>query len=206
MRSIDNIVIEKIIDIITNIDLKNAKDIAKEKDKKALFDYVVEEFFNEEEYKYLLSIIEFRKEDIIEILYQFLAAIINKDNSTYEDSIMKTKKLLMQASEYNFTWPNSNSCFKKVEEEFLELKNAIKSKSSSNIKEEIGDLLFTLQCYADKKNYDIINILDTANKKFEKRFKKLKELAKLENIELNKASIETKERLWKKAKKKANLP
>ena len=82
----------------------------------------------------------------------------------------------------------------------------VSGKSISCLKVDPGDLLFTLQCYADKKNYDIINILDTANKKFEKRFKKLKELAKLENIELNKASIETKERLWKKAKKKANLP
>ena len=91
-------------------------------------------------------------------------------------------------------------------EEAYELQNAVNNKDNKNIKEELGDLLFTLQCYAEIKNYNLNNILSTSNYKFEKRFSKLKEIAEFENITLNKASSKTKEQLWKKAKKKVKLP
>ena len=80
-------------------------------------------------------------------------------------------------------------------------KNAIKTKNENNIKEEIGDLLFTLQCYANLKNYSFISILDDANKKFKKRFNKLKEIASKNNLDLNSLSSKDKEKLWQKAKK-----
>ena len=67
--------------------------------------------------------------------------------------------------------------------------------------EEMGDLIFTLQCYAILKNFDFTCILNSANNKFSKRFKKLLQIAKSENINLKKASSVKKERLWNKAKK-----
>lgn len=205
MRTNNNI-IEYIISILTNIDFNKAKDITKEKDKEALFNYINKEFLDLDEYKYLLSVIELSKEDILEILYQLLTVTLNNDKEIYKDNFNKTKTLIKQASKYGFTWPNSDSCFKKVEEEFVELKNAIKDNNATHIKEELGDLLFTLLCYVDMKNYNIVEILNNSNNKFEKRFNKLKEIAKLEKINLLNLSSEEKEKLWKKAKKKVNLP
>ena len=112
-----------------------------------------------------------------------------------------TEQLITRANNNGFTWPNSNSCFNKVEEEFLELKNAIKQNDESNIKEEIGDLLFTLHCYANIKKFNHEQILNNANIKFKNRFEKLLEISKSKNIDLLKCSFEIKEKLWKEAKK-----
>ena len=79
-------------------------------------------------------------------------------------------------------------------------------KNTKNIQEEIGDLLFTLQCYAEIKNFNLNDILSSSNYKFEKRINKLKEIAEFKNIELNKVSSKTKEQLWEIAKKKVKLP
>ena len=83
----------------------------------------------------------------------------------------RAQYIIKEASQYGFSWPDSNSCFDKVEEEFLELKAAIKEDNNSNIIEEMGDLIFTLQCLATLKNFDFTNILNSANKSFLKGLK-----------------------------------
>ena len=196
MRTNDNNLVSKIIDILTNIDIQKNKDIV---NKNALLKYIREEFLNLDEYKEIIKDIKISKEDILEILYQILT-LVNNDTQKY-NNMQETKKLIKIANNFGFTWPNSNSCFNKVEEEFIELKNAIKEDNDKNIKEEIGDLLFSLHCYTSMKKFDNNQILNDANKKFEKRFTKLLEIAKSKNIDLVKCSSELKEELWKEAKK-----
>ena len=196
MRTNDNNLVNKIIEILVNIDIKNNKDIV---NKNALLKYIREEFLNLDEYKELIKDIKLSKVDILEILYQILI-LVNNDTEKY-NNIQETKKLIKIANNSGFTWPNSNSCFNKVEEEFMELKNAIKENNDKNIKEEIGDLLFSLHCYTSMKKFDNNQILNDANKKFEKRFTKLLEIAKSKNIDLVKCSSKLKEELWQDAKK-----
>ena len=199
MRTNDNNIIESIIGILTNIDLNKAKDIVDKSDKTALLDYINKEFLDLKEYKAIIEDIKLNKNDILEILYQIVSLVSNstdKYNNTY-----LTEQLITEANNKGFTWPNSNSCFKKVEEEFLELKNAIQQNNENNIKEEIGDLLFTLHCYLNISKFDYEKILNNANTKFEKRFNKLLEIAKSKNIDFLKCSSEIKEKLWKEAKK-----
>ena len=199
MRTNGNNFIESIIGILVNIDLNKTKDIVNKSNKKALLDYINKEFLNLKEYKTLIEDIKLEKQDILEILYQIINLVYNS-NDKYNNTSM-TKQLIIEAKNKGFTWPNSKSCFNKVEEEFLELKNAIKQNDENNIKEEIGDLLFTLHCFANINKFNYEQILNNANAKFEKRFKKLKEIAKSKNIDLLKCSSEIKEELWKEAKK-----
>ena len=195
----NNDVIEIIIQILTSIDVKKDKDIINKADKRALLNYINEEFLNIDDYKDLLANITLEKEDILEILYQLLT-LINIKSSDSDNNISVTEQLIEEASKHGFTWPNSNSCFNKVEEEFLELKDAINKNDKKNIKEEIGDLLFTLHCYANIKKFNFENILKSANTKFEKRFKKLLDIAKAKDINLANSSSDIKEKLWKNAK------
>ena len=196
MRTNNNL-IESIVQILTSINLKKSKDIINKADKSALLDYINEEFLNINDYKDLLENIKLEKEDILEILYQLLTLINNKAS---ENNISVSEQLIEYAKKHGFTWPNSNSCFNKVEEEFLELKDAIKINNKKYIEEEIGDLLFTLHCYADIKKFNFENILKNANTKFEKRFNKLLDIAKARNINLANTSSDMKEKLWKNAK------
>ena len=196
MRTNNNNFIEGIIGIITKIDLKNTKDII---NKTALLDYINKEFLNLKEYKTLIEDIKLEKEDILEIIYQIIT-LVDRSTDKYNNT-SETEQLIKEANNIGFTWPNSKSCFNKVEEEFLELKNAIKKNDENNIKEEIGDLLFTLHCYANISKFNYEKILNNANTKFEKRFNKLLEIAKSKNIDILKCSSEIKEKLWEEAKK-----
>lgn len=198
MRTNDHI-IEEIIRLFTSIDFNKTKEILNENDKDALFSYIKEEFLNINEYKELISEIKFDKEDLLEAIYQILI-LINEDEAK-SNSLNKTNKLIEYASIYGFTWPNSRSCFNKIIEEFKELNIAVENNDTINIQEEIGDLIFTLQCYSNLKGYNLNNIIKKANEKFEKRFKKVLEIAKNKNINLDKASSETKEKFWNIAKK-----
>ena len=199
MRTKDNNILESIISILSNIDLNKTKDIVNNSDKKALLDYISKEFLDLKEYKALIKNINLEKKDIIEILYQLVSLVYNSTDKYSNTSI--TEQLIIEANDIGFTWPNSNSCFKKVEEEFLELKNAVKQNNEDNIKEEIGDLLFTLHCYANINKFNFEKILNNANTKFEKRFNKLLEIAKSKNINFLKCSSDIKEKLWKEVKK-----
>ena len=199
MRTIDNNIIESIIGILTNIDLNKAKDIVNKSDKTALLDYINKEFLDLKEYKALIEDIKLDKKDILEIIYQIVSLVYISTHKYNNTSI--TEQLITEANNKGFTWPNSKSCFKKVEEEFLELKNAVKLNNENNIKEEIGDLLFTLHCYANINKFNYDKILYNANIKFEKRYNKLLEIAKSKNLDFLKCSSEVKEKLWKEAKK-----
>ena len=200
MRTKDNILLNLIIEKLTRIDIKINEDLA---NKNALLKYIKDEFLNLDEYTALIQNIKLSKEDILEILYQLLT-LVNNEAKKF-DNIHVTEQLIRLANNYGFTWPNSNGCFKKVEEEFIELKNAIKEDNEKNIKEEIGDLLFSLHCYTNIKKFDYSQLLNDANGKFEKRFTKLLEIAKAKNIDLVKCSSEIKEELWKEAKKSIKL-
>ena len=199
MRTNDSNILESIIGILTNIDLNKAKDIVGKSDKTALLDYINKEFLDLKEYKSLIEGMKLDKNDILEMLYQIVSLVYTSTDKYDNTSI--TEQLITEANNKGFTWPNSKSCFKKIEEEFLELKNAVKQNDENNIKEEIGDLLFTLHCYANISKFNYEKILNNANTKFEKRFTKLLEIAKSKNIDFLKCSSEIKEKLWEEAKK-----
>ena len=198
MRTNNNNLINSLISLLTNVGVKKTKDIVSKQDKKALLDYINKEFLNLNEYKTLIKDIKLEK-DVLEILYQILTLFYGSTEKYSNTSV--TDLLIREANNKGFTWPNSNSCFNKVEEEFTELKKAIKKNDESNMKEEIGDLLFTLHCYANIKKFNFEQILNNANTKFEKRYKKLLDIAKSKNIDLATCSSKIKEELWKIAKK-----
>ena len=106
----------------------------------------------------------------------------------------------ISASKKGFDWPDYASCFNKVEEEVKELKMAIENKDSENIKEEYGDLLLALINFARLKELDISASIDLATLKFEKRFKKLRSLAKKRKINLKSAPDLVKKNLWNDSK------
>tara|TARA_E500000178_G_scaffold63006_1_gene59892 strand:+ start:122 stop:718 length:597 start_codon:yes stop_codon:yes gene_type:complete len=195
MRTNNNL-IEDIIGILTNNHFIKNKDTV---NKTALLDYINKEFLNLKEYETLIKDIKIEKEDILEIIYQIITLVNSSTDDKYNNT-SETEQLIKEANNIGFTWPNSKSCFNKVEEEFLELKNAIKKNDENNIKEEIGDLLFTLHCYANIKKFNYEQILNDANNKFEKRFKKLLEIARTKNIDLENCSTQIKEELWIVAK------
>ncbi len=82
--------------------------------------------------------------------------------------------------------------------EFNEFKEAVQEGDKTHMEEEFGDILFATVNLARWNKIDAEQALLKANKKFEKRFRKMEELAEKP---LNDYSFEEFDELWKQAKK-----
>ena len=189
-------IIQKLILLFVNIDKEKLLKKINKRDKVAIIKYLENELFNLDEIKELISLIKYDKSEIINIIYDLIKLYTYENSKVYR----KTEYLTNLASKNGFKWPNRKVCFEKIEEELLELKMALLKNDKKNIQEEIGDILFTLNSFAQLNKVDMLDCLDQANNKFEKRFNTLKKYAEIKNIDLKTVSSEIKEKLWKKAK------
>ena len=116
-------------------------------------------------------------------------------------AITRSDKIQKRAAENGFDWDENIKVFNKIKEEIIELEIAIKGQYKNNIKEEIGDLLFSIINLSRKLRIDPEEALRLTNNKFIKRI----EFIENELLKKNKVFKNTKlgelEELWEKAKK-----
>ncbi|MEI7541945.1 MAG: nucleoside triphosphate pyrophosphohydrolase [bacterium] len=112
-------------------------------------------------------------------------------------ALLRSRRLQSKAQSTGFKWKKQESILEKVEEEFREVKAAIKSKNKKNISEELGDLMFALVTLAYHNNINAEDSVQKANDKFIKRFKKIEKSLVPGMSEKDMIA------LWKKAKKKS---
>jgi len=198
MRTNNTPIIDKIIHIISGIDTTELETIVNNKDKEDLYKFIKQEFLNLDEIKELIESINIDQSQFINILSEIIELYLN--NTNYDNALNKTTDLIGRATSAGFDWSDNTSCFIKVEEEIAELKEALNSKNKSHIKEELGDVIFTLFSFARLSKIDFIDAIEYANSKFNKRFKKLSEMLNEKNIDLKKLSDKEKEALWQKSK------
>ena len=110
-----------------------------------------------------------------------------------------TNKITNVVKEYGFKWESTDQIFEKLEEEINELKEAIKSKDDSEIKNEYGDVYFTLLNLSNFLKINPESALQKTNKKFLDRFSIIEHHAG-DNIK-NQTPKDFK-RLWQIAKQK----
>jgi nucleoside triphosphate diphosphatase len=134
------------------------------------------------------------------------AAKIKHDPSVLSDiplalpALMRAEKLAKRAARVGFDWPNLDEVFDKLNEETLEVREAVAEGDQDHIAEEIGDMLFVVANLARKAKVDPELALRNANAKFERRFRFVEaELAKSGQTP-DQSSLEEMERLWGRAK------
>ncbi len=88
------------------------------------------------------------------------------EKSVFKQSI----ELQLAAKEIGLDWLEISGILSKIHEETIEVEDAIQKKSSEHIKEELGDLLFTILCLIRHLDYSPEEILEQANMKFKKRY------------------------------------
>lgn len=116
-------------------------------------------------------------------------------------ALIRSQKIGEKTSRLRFDWTSPEQVLSKVDEELEEVKEALKSGSAEELQAEIGDLLFSVAQLARHVNCDPEQSLRQCNKRFERRFFKMQELAtqkKLDFLTLTDAEVET---LWTEAKK-----
>lgn len=118
--------------------------------------------------------------------------------SRSQAALMSAQKISKKAVKTGFEWPDEESLYDCIMSEFEEFKEAEREGDKLHMEEEFGDILFATVNLARWNKIDAEQALLKANKKFEKRFRKMEELAVKP---LNEYSFEEFDALWKKAKK-----
>jgi len=129
---------------------------------------------------------------------------MNKDNASLLDDIpnvlpelKRAQKIQKRVAKQGFDWHDVQQVWEKLEEESNEVKEAFESGVHSHTEEEIGDLLFVCVNLARHYNVDADFALRKANQKFERRFRKVENLA---TKPISEYSLDELECLWQKAK------
>ena len=118
--------------------------------------------------------------------------------SKSQPALMQAQKISKRAVKVGFEWPNEQSLYNCFYSEIEEFKQAQKEQNKEHMEEEYGDILFAAVNLARWNKIDAEQALIKANKKFEKRFRKMEELA---TKPLTDYSFEEYDALWKQAKK-----
>lgn len=105
-------------------------------------------------------------------------------------------QLTRKASRIGFDWEDAGGIFEKIDEETKELRNALKTKETGRVEEELGDLLFAAVNLARFLKVDPEIALKKANAKFMRRFRAMEKLARESGREFKNLPREEMEALW----------
>lgn len=113
-------------------------------------------------------------------------------------------KIGKKSTAVNFDWEDYYQVMSKVEEEWQEVKEELPPGGKfdkARVKEEIGDLLFSVAQLARHLELNPEDCLRDANKKFIKRFQKVEDLVKAQGMTLEQTPQAQLEEFWIKVKK-----
>jgi tetrapyrrole methylase family protein/MazG family protein len=117
------------------------------------------------------------------------------------DPLYRAEKLQKRAAKVGFDWPNMDGVMDKLEEEILELKEAMAKEDRDEVEAELGDVFFSLVNLSRKMDIDPVDALQRTNDKFVRRFRAMEIQARDALIDLGDLQLEELESWWKQAKK-----
>ncbi len=106
-----------------------------------------------------------------------------------------------KAASVGFDWPEIAPIMDKLTEERGELDEALAAEDYLMIKDELGDMLFTLVNLARKLHIDAESALKETSRKFHQRFNYIEEHYRQNGDDIHEASLEELDAVWDLAKK-----
>ena len=113
-------------------------------------------------------------------------------------ALWRAEKIQGKAVKVGFDWPDHTGALDALRDELNELEGAIAS--GGEVKEELGDLLFSAVNVARFFNIDPEDALGLASKKFISRFSQVEKMAQEQGRKLSDMNLEEMEALYQKAK------
>ncbi|WP_371168927.1 nucleoside triphosphate pyrophosphohydrolase [Aliiroseovarius sp. 2305UL8-7] len=115
-------------------------------------------------------------------------------------ALLRAVKLQKRAARVGFDWPNIGPVLDKINEEAQELAEARDTLSQTEVREEMGDLLFVVANLARHLDVEPEEALRHANAKFERRFQGIERRLASEGREPREATLEEMDALWEQEK------
>jgi len=116
-------------------------------------------------------------------------------------SLIRAQRLQEKASYVGFEWDKIEEVWEKVHEEIGELKKAQSEGNIDHIKEEIGDVLFSIVNLSRFLKISSEDALRLTNNKFISRFKKIEKELKKRNRSIEDASLVEMDEIWETVKR-----
>ena len=115
-------------------------------------------------------------------------------------ALQRGQKMQEKAARVGFDWPEIAGVRDKLAEELAELERARRDGDSGRIKEELGDVIFSVVNYARALGVDAEGAMRAANEKFYRRFSFMEQRASARGVSLNDLDLDELEELWALAK------
>jgi tetrapyrrole methylase family protein/MazG family protein len=114
-------------------------------------------------------------------------------------ALARAQRIAERASSVGFDWPSRAGALDKVAEEMNELK-AARGDGQDRVREELGDLLFSLVNLARFFGVEAEEALREATNRFQRRFAHIERTLKQRGKELTEATLAEMDALWEEAK------
>lgn len=126
----------------------------------------------------------------------FLLANVRKGRPAWKVAL----ELQDLAAKVGFDWTDFTDVTAKVREELAEVEEAVGSEDVDAVKNEAGDLLFTVVNVLRWLDLDLESVLAAANRKFENRFRHIESRVRERGGDWKKVSSDSLEQFWNEAK------
>jgi len=115
-------------------------------------------------------------------------------------ALVRAQRLQEKASYAGFDHDNIEDAWEKLNEELNELKSAQEKRDIENIKEEIGDVLFSVVNLSRFFDIPAEDMLRKTNRKFITRFQTIERELREKGKKLENSNLEEMEKIWEKSK------
>lgn len=115
-------------------------------------------------------------------------------------ALMRADKMGRRAARVGFDWPDRAGPLAKVDEERVELEEAMARGDQNDVTWEIGDLLLAVANLARHLQVDPEQALASANDRFERRYAAMERVAAAEGVSLDGMALDELEARWQRAK------
>ena len=116
-------------------------------------------------------------------------------------ALARAQSISRRAAGLGFEWPDIDQVWNKVDEEMIELREAVASGNKAHSAAELGDLLFTLVNIARFLDLEAEEALAHTVDRFTRRFQHIEEQLRIRKRDFAESSIEELEGYWSEAKR-----
>jgi tetrapyrrole methylase family protein/MazG family protein len=120
-------------------------------------------------------------------------------------TLARTQRITTRAAQAGFDWHDAAGVLNKVEEELAEFRAALETKNTERMKDEAGDLLFTLVNLCRFIEVDAEAALRASLRKFTDRFSHIERKLAAQGKTPKDSSIAEMDRIWEEAKKNEGI-
>ena len=120
-------------------------------------------------------------------------------------ALIRARRIQEKAANVGFDWNELPPVLDKIDEEVAELKEAVALKDPESIKDEMGDVLFSLVNLSRFLDINPEDALRMTISKFETRFAKVEKELKKRGKVITDSTLEEMDEIWNEVKKKARV-